>query len=334
MEKTLLAAAFALFCLGCGSGSTNTSSTNVTVSVRAKADFDTSVSPILSRAINLVKEAKLTTCPDPAPSLDDPQYATGLDCDGDSGAINFVTPTTFKVAIKKLTFIKDDDTTVDIIPDTGTLTASEVYNLTSEITISPTDLSLSAGTYPTVEGEIYYYEITMEINSEDNIQTIRVYLSDDDFLSEEGVGLGHHHQGDITLIDSDGTELGFVMEDSLWNADNLAAERGNINGAGLTDAETQHKRGLFGNTDLWNQENFNQGTSQDIYTFSEPLNLEITDASEAVLITFDVKDSWFYEDFDTTAPENAIFNPCVNGNQDGCGGEWAPIFNLPNITFP
>jgi len=98
------------------------------------------------------------------------------------------------------------------------------------------------------------------------------------------------------------------------------------------DPETGHARGLFGNTALWDSTSFMQGASQDIYlmegSFSVPV--VVGSGNKTFSFTFDVADSWFFEDFDG----NQKFNPCENGAGDAClsNAEWAPVFNNPAVT--
>ena len=266
----LMASLFA--CSGGGSGGASSLEGQGSVNVKMKADFGTSElsasSP--SMLIQLAEAAKIDTCPIPPPSMDDSGYAAGLDCDNDGGIIRYITPSSFKVAIKRLTFLKDDGDTVEIIPDTVTLADAKVYDLTSEVSLFQE--YIAAGNYPTFEAEFYYYEIQMEMNDPPLTQSIRVYLSDDDFPEEGNLG---HHQGDITLIDADGIEIGWVQGCEPWEESGLQAYRGNISGAGETDPETGHLRGLYGNMELWNQQNFMQGSGQDIYVTKGVLGLTI-----------------------------------------------------------
>jgi len=44
---------------------------------------------------------------------------------------------------------------------------------------------------------------------------------------------------------------------------------------------------------------------------------------------FNVKDSWFYEDFD----DNQLFNPCDSSDACGSNAEWSPIFKAPDIII-
>ena len=123
------------------------------------------------------------------------------------------------------------------------------------------------------------------------------------------------------------------MKDELKRAlpatlDELAAIARNerIN---LTDPETGHLRGLYGDTDLWNQTAFMQGGDQDIYIVTWPLNLTVEETDQTIVCSFRVGDSWFYEDFDN----NQKFNPCDN-TSDACGGgaEWSPLFPAVSIS--
>ena len=308
-----------LFACG-GGGSDGPSSTDGEglLTVKMAADFGISGA---SAAINRIQNVAITAieaCPASTPSTDEPGYAAGLDCDEDGGTIQYITPSSFKVAVKKLTFYKDDDEALEVIPDSGTLAEANAYDLSSPVTLFQDDLP--AGNYTSVEAELYYYEIEMPINNPSATQAIRVYLSDDDFSQEGSLG---HHQGDITFIDFNGDEIGWVSEGAAWAADSLQADRGTITGAGGEDPETGHLRGLYGNEDLWNQIDFMQGESQDIFTLFMNLDLAIESTDKTITFSFDVKDSWFYEDFD----DDQTFNPCEN-TTDACaeGSEWSPIF--------
>jgi hypothetical protein len=104
---------------------------------------------------------------------------------------------------------------------------------------------------------------------------------------------------------------------------------------GGTDPETGHQRGPFGDSNLWNQTAFMQGSGRDIYLMNAPLGLTgltvSADISKTVTVTFSVKDSWFWEDFEG----DGRFAPCENGSIEACapGSKWAPIFNLPVLTI-
>ena len=160
-------------------------------------------------------------------------------------------------------------------------------------------------------------------------QHIRVYLSDDDFPAEGSLG---HHQGDITMVDEAGHELGFVVGGLPWTADSVAPARGDFsNGAGGIDAQTGHARGMFGDTALWNSAPFVQEPTQDIFTFETELNLELTNVGTTLTLLFGLADSWFYEDFN----DNQVFDPCgtpgATNMMDACseGAGWAPIPPFP-----
>ncbi|MCK9418790.1 MAG: hypothetical protein M0R70_05340 [Nitrospirae bacterium] len=314
-----------LIVYACGkSSSSDEVTTSAPTSVKMKADFTASGAPALFKAASV---AQLNSCPSDTLPMDGPPYAAGLDCDKDGGSTAYLTPQSFKVAVKRLSFVKANGDHVDFIPDRGLLANSLVYDLTSEVTVS--QLTISAGTYASVEAEIYYYEIKMPINSTPTTtQSIRVYLSDDDFSAEGSLG---HHQGDITLVDDNGQELGWVGVATAWTTTALQTDKTSVSRPGGTDTETGHQRGLFGNSDLWDQAVFTQGADRDIFLINEPLGLTVSaDLTKTVTLIFKVKDSWFWEDFD----HDETFNPCENTN-DACidYAEWAPIFNLPVLTI-
>lgn len=298
-------------------GASNATGGNVTVNLMA--DFAGSA------AAKLKRNAARVACPARATSGDGPQYVAGEDCDGDGGVVAYATPSSFKVAFKWLTLIRQNDgKTFDVIPDTGMLAAAQVVDLTAPVAISLG--ALPAGYYPEYLAEIYYFELTMPLYDVTQLQTIRVYVSDDDFETEGSLG---HHQGDITLVGDDGKELGFVGAGDRWDLAHLSATRGQINGAGGADAETGHLRGLYGDQHLWNGYKFAQGPKQDIFKFFESLDLVVGKNASTVTFSFSVKDSWYFEDFDA----NGLFNPCIA--RDGCaeGAEWSPIFNTPDVVI-
>jgi len=261
-------------------------------------------------------------CPDAVPTMDDPRYESGLDCDVDGGAVRFITPSSYKIAVKRLAFENESGELIDIVPDTGTLASAVVVDLTNPVTLPA--LPLPFGVYTSYYAELYYHQLTMPLYDPADPQTIRVYVSDDDFPTEGNLG---HHQGDITMLDGSGTEMGFVGAGEFWQAEFLQTPRGEINGAGGVDPETGHLRGLYGDTSQWNRPDAMQGPGQDIYILAGELFLTLGEGGGAITFVFDVQDTWFFEDFDG----DQLFNPCANGNQDGCGGEWSPLFNQPEV---
>ena len=255
---------------------------------------------------------------------DFPGLQSGLDCDGNGGVVRYVTPLGFKVALKSLVFVDSNGNAIDIVADTGTLAQAQVLDLTQVVTLPLQNLA--AGFYPPYRAEIYYYELTMPLYDANDPKILRIYASDDDFPAEGALG---HHQGDITLIDSAGAELGFVDAGALWQIAALLQTRGTVNGAGGTDSETGHLRGLYGDANLWNDTTQMQGSAQDIFLIERGLNLTVGQTDQAITLSFNVKDAWFYEDFDN----NQLFNPCENGTQDGCGGAWSPVLNPPSVSI-
>jgi hypothetical protein len=291
--------------------------TTTALTVKVQADYGAAkMSPLLKRML-------AATCPEPAPLTDDPSFAAGWDCDQDGGVVTFATPSNFTVAIKKLDIIRDDGEVLEVISDTGTLAASDVNDLSNTVTLFTDDIE--PGTFPTLDVVFYYYELTMMINDPPSEETIRVYLSDDDFPAEGNLG---HHQGDITIIGADGTEYGWAAGCATWNAAGALDTRGNIMGAGGLDPETGHARGLYGDTAQWNQSDFMQGADQDLFSLSGDLGLTLSDEARTVTITFDVMNTWFFEDFD----DNQLFNPGEGAEACSANSEWTPIFPDINIT--
>lgn len=351
-KKIILISCVSLLVVACGGSSSSDGDDGDTTPATglrfdAAADFTSSASASLSALRS--RSGTTLTCEDfygdELPSeMDDPIEADGEDCDEDGGVAAHLTPTTYKLALKRVTLMPADEesTPIDIIADTGTLGLSEVIDFTSTdstetlITIDPD--GLTAGNYDRIEMELYYFEMTFPVANVDQI--VRFYMSDDDFETEAAhvVGLGGHHQGDVTFIDDDGvTEMGWV--DNTWLTENLSATRDVQVGAGGVDAETGHARGFFGNTDLWDDEAQVQGDSQDVfvYTLSLASTLEIPDPTTitdltTITATFSTADTFFYEDFApfNTSDDYPGFYPDVGG--EAAGGEWAPLIPTAALT--
>ncbi len=321
-ETAILMCLFVIMQLGCddhgGGDSTVVETGTGWVSVTLGTNSGTNSTPIPKQSL--------------AASPDD---VSGSDKDGDGGVVAFATPSVFQIAVKRLTLISDDSQ-VNVIPDTEDLQASVLLDLTTDLVLD--DMALPSGDYHTVEMELYYYQIRLPLNTADNEQMIRVYLSDDDFPEH---GMGGHHQGDITFINNDGTESGWVNSAEPWLSENLLSTRGELEGAAGVDAETGHRRGLFGDRLFWDAPAFQQGAAQDIYIFADALELRVVpEETSSVKFRFETANSWFFEDFDG----DNIFSPClggdVNGHQDACwydatsemGADWAPIFNPPQVS--
>lgn len=257
---------------------------------------------------------------------DVPGNSVGSDLDLDDGVVRYTTPTDFVVAFKTLALITEAGATVNLISPAAVL--SDSIRMTLSEGVSLTEENVTPGVYESIYAEVYYYELEMEMNVPTVSQRLRVYLSDDDFESEGSLG---HHQGDITLLDEDGVELGFVPPGEAWTTANVLSDRGLTQGAGETDGQTGHARGLYGDTSLWNQVSFNQGAGQDLFVMTLPLNLTLSAGDEDVVsMVFSLENAWFYEDFD----DNLIFNPAGGGREAiSEGAAWTPIFPTPNVTL-
>jgi hypothetical protein len=254
--------------------------------------------------------------------------APGLDCDNDGGIVRYLSSAGFKVSIKRMALVNTDGSLADIIPDTGTLANAEYFDLNNPVTIS--QVAIPTGNYNAFYVEFYYYDINMPIHGAD--RDIRIYLSDDDFAQEGSHG---HHQGDV-LMKALGDGVYKFVFGGAWDDASLQTVRnpaGNTElvGAGGTDPQTGHKRGLFGDADFWNGTDFNQGATQDIFkiTMPSPVTIPVTDGGSFTL-SFDLQDTWFFEDFDN----NQIFSPCT-GSIEACDerAAWAPVFPSVSFTF-
>ena len=328
----LLGVAAALVIAGCpGTTPTNDDGNTAAsdVAVRMQADYSTSAITGGSQSSQVAGSG----CSEELLDEDGPGTPAGGDCDGDGALVQYITPTSFLVAVKRMTLFDEDGNAYEIVPEAATLAESEVIDLTSPADLA--ELDLPAAVYSSIEAEFYYYELVMPLNDPPVSQRLRVYLSDDDFAAEGSLG---HHQGDITLLDESRQELGFVTGGLPWTTANLLAERGDTEGGGGADPESGHLRGLYGDTLQWNQEDFMQGATQDLYIQTVPFQIDLTSVEEgetleSITVVFNVADCWFFEDFDN----DGNFDPCSLGpgvDADACaeGGAWSPVFPVPDVV--
>lgn len=324
----MLLSALGLICVaGCPAGGDtsdpNTTASNGTIEITMQADYAASA---VSGKTWATLQSFATDCSN-AGGADAPGLIAGLDCDADGAPVAYATPTNFRVALQRLTVIAADGSRYSPV-NHATLAEAEVIDLATPILLTA---EVPVGSYTGMEVVFYYYELTLPLYTADNLQRIRVYLSDDDFPAE---GSGGHHQGDITLIAANGAELGFVVAGETWTTTGVQATRGTIVGAGGVDGQTGHARGLYGDADLWDATAFNQGATQDSFLLTPTVNLTLTETGAAFTVTFDVADSWFFEDFDA----DGVFSPCgttATPLNEGCAesAAWSPVLPMPTLTF-
>jgi len=272
----------------------------------------------------------VTTCPAGATS-DQPHYAAGLDCDGDGGKVAFETPRKFKVAFKSLALVNQAGEKKYLI-NKSTLAESVIFDISDPKILG--DLTIPQGTYTSLFVEIYYYWLDMKMYSDSEYTQFRVYMSDDNRTH----ATAGHHQGDVTLTDANNIEQGWLDAGGIWNLDNDVSVRPEPNDpnvplyASTKDTNTSRQRGPFGNDDLWNNETLNPN---DIFTITQPIaNLVITKESK-VKLTFNVKNNWYWEDYNGDGIFGAAEHKSADGNiteAADINATWAPILGLPTIT--
>lgn len=328
MKVFLLSLGLVSLLIGCdGSGSSSDSSGDAPVTVSVTADYTGTSSSVDTEGRSRVPRPYFSTCL--TSSYESAGVVAGLDCDSDGGVVAYESPTEFTVAIKRLSLVKTDNTKVDLIADTGTLAESEVINLANPVTL---DIStIPQGTYKSLYTEFYYYDLTMELYDTADAK-IRIYVSDDDFPAEGNLG---NHQGDVKLDDDGDGNYDFVRAGALWQTGFLDTVRpAEIGGAAPDDSETGHDRGLYGDEGIWDTEEFMQGADQDIFLeyTSFDSNVTVGSTGGTITITFDLVDTWFYEDFN----DNGKFEPCVaTQSNEACSAvaEWTPVAPGVNFSF-
>jgi len=323
-----------LFIAACGSSTSGTGATGDDLTsglvFTSAADFGDSASAMVSK-----DDMNGGTCEDDwTPGENDSSVLEdGLDCDEDGGAVTHITPSHYSLALKRVMLLSDGGQDIELVADRNTLANSIMVDfdptspLGTPLYIDPENLI--AGTYTGLEFEIYYFQLTFPVK--ETTRNVRFYMSDDDFTAEGDLG---HHQGDITFVDDDSNELGWV--NATWSeAFSDRAESGQA-GAGGTDPETGHERGFFGDANLWNGSDQEQGANQDIFTyeveFSSPISIpEPDEMSEVITIlaTFSAENTFFFEDFENAPPCDG-FCPEDGAEAGGENAAWAPL--VPEAT--
>lgn len=183
--------------------------------------------------------------------------------------------------------------------------------------------SLPLDIYIGAKLSVYFVQMTLPINGEN--QTVRCYLSDDDFSTEKPFGRGPHHQGDLMLLDAQGNELGWIAggDFSPWSA-RPVPEAGQKLFASGPDPETGHDRGPFGNDAHWQDR-----PAKKPYTFTIPLSgLTLEQGKrKSLAMRLDVGTAWQYVDMDGSE----TFNPEDGYDAQSEEAGWGPV--LPKLKL-
>jgi hypothetical protein len=346
----------------------NSDDTNDDGSVNDVEDDSTAASPLTlatlenifvrtdfgSEAFKATKFLELSMDCSDSDGVDQAGVYVDLDCDENGGAVAYQTPTYLGVAFKGFYLVPAGTTpsldntgemiaiidNATLIPDVA-LAEGDVLEFTAaepEASLSiPADALDDFPADTQIIGYfaiIYYYD--MEIQMYGETRRIRVYVSDDEFTRDGGA----HHQGDIThfydietdTFDAENPER-WAYGGNNWFYDNAgdSLNRGSFaNGAGGTDPETTHDRGMFGGTDFWNQSDFMQGVEQDDYFLDKSFD-ELEGVN--IQITFGIANSWYFENFvdaEEEAQGGQSFDPCYESSLEGCGATWS--INPPDVS--
>jgi len=213
------------------------------------------------------------------------------------------TPDNYYVALKRVTLLGDEGTTDFEIFNEDNLSSSFVFDFND----TETTHSLMQGTtvpdgdYSSVEIEIYYLQMNLNISTSTAIEerNIRIYLSDD---AETESGL--HQPGDMTQIDNSGIEEGWLLGNGLSPdmtpmSPRSAAYSNDETGDGIGDGNTwfdfagkpANDYGPFGDV------NFMNTAPHPIYT--AVINFELVDKNGTeIILDFNVNECWQFEDKD------------------------------------
>lgn len=213
------------------------------------------------------------------------------------------TPDDYYVALKRVTLLGDEETADFEIFNEDNLSSSFVFDFND----TETTHSLMQGTtvpdgdYSSVEIEIYYLQMNLNISTSTAIEkrNIRIYLSDD-AETEDGL----HQPGDMTQINDAGIEEGWLLgngqsPDMTPMSPRVAAYTNDETGDGIGDGniwfdfagKPANNFGPFGDVSFMNT------APHPIYTTT--INFELIDKNGTeIILDFNVNDCWQFEDKD------------------------------------
>ncbi|OGB87654.1 hypothetical protein A3H38_04100 [candidate division WOR-1 bacterium RIFCSPLOWO2_02_FULL_46_20] len=270
----------------------------------------------------------------------------------------FITPDRYLIALKSAKLTKTGTSDVVVLFNYPSLESCVVESFSSnevkEIVI--TTAEVAAADYETLKVEVYWVQQRFPIKSGTSesvsasteaavMKNIRIYLTDDHAAeSWRAVGDNNaHHQGDLTIIGTDeATELGWFFPPADFSGkkprpgspdtDGYAANQNLDKG----DPTTLHDRGPNGNNDDWGGRTAAGDIAgrhpEDIFIAEIPLSDLDLSAVSKLLVRFDVKNTWVFNDVDG----DGYFSPgFITGEAgDDANDEtkgWGPL--LPNISF-
>jgi|GEM_PF-1812737 hypothetical protein len=207
------------------------------------------------------------------------------------------TPENYFVALKRVTLIGKDGTPNFEIFNESDLSSSFVFDFTDTQTTHSLmqGTTVPDGSYTSVELEIYYLQMKLQIASSTSIddRNIRIYLSDD--AETEG---GEHQPGDMTQISETGAELGWLLGNGVSPDMTPISPRSDaytVGGDGVTWLEFGGKPG--NNFGPFGDLNFMDTAPHPIYITT--VNFELIDNNGTeIILDFNVNDCWQFEDKD------------------------------------
>jgi len=221
---------------------------------------------------------------------------TGNNADKTNYELTKQTPDHYFVALKRVVLLGDDGTPDVEIFNEAQLSSSLVFDFND----TNTTHSLMQGTtipdgyYSSVEIEIYYLQMDLDISVSTGIEerNIRIYLSDD---AEYDGGL--HQPGDMTQIDDSGTEEGWLLGNGVHPDMTPVTPRSDAYTVGYDGVtwlnfggKPANDYGPFGDTEFMN-------SPHPIYSAVVEFDLIDNDGTE-IILDFNVADCWQFEDKD------------------------------------
>jgi len=212
------------------------------------------------------------------------------------------TPQNYYVALKSVVLKGDEGTDDFEIFNEDNLSSSLVFDFTDTETVHSLmqGATVPDGNYSSVQIEVYYLQMKLNISASDGItaRNIRIYLSDD---AETENGL--HQPGDMTQINTAGTEEGWLL------GNGQSPDMTPISSRSAAYTEDEDDDGL-GDGNIWfvfaGKPGNNYGPFGDAAFMSEPhpvystvINFDLVDnGGENIILDFNVNNCWQFEDKD------------------------------------
>ncbi len=215
---------------------------------------------------------------------------TGNKKSGNKLGLTKETPMEYIIALKSATLIGEDESDDFELFNKESLSNSIVYDFKNDDAMhNLNDDEIPDNNYIGIRFELYYLQMRIHIFSIQRgleHRNMRIYFSED----------GEHRPGDVTQINEDGVEIGWLFGTGIMPDFDPVTPRTyayTVMGQGtdwfIFDDKSAEFYGPFGNMAFWNQ-NDSQPFVQEAYFYYQQ------NSEKNIIVDFNVIDCWQFED--------------------------------------